>query len=161
MGCTNNKSIDTLPPAPKDGIEVLESIPPTYRDLRSSISSTTRSVTDHSSDNSVSNADKATWMERRNSQREKDNYVKRKTREARIELEKRITYRNIVSIKCPKCGDIGPEQCNKYYGFYLLVNELRLDTKCRRCNVNFSYEHVGVVKTINNAINEIIQELTE
>ena len=121
MGCTSSKTLDTVdsytPPDPKDGMEFVAMKPPTVKDLRGSISmgvTTTNSVTDGSiasasgDDNVVDGVPvnkTDTWRARRNSQKEKEHYLKRKMREARIELGRRVSQRAVVPVKCPKCGD--------------------------------------------------------
>ena len=162
MGCitssNNEKNSPPIPKkTPKSEIEEVVTAPSTI-DLKHSIShSNPTASTEEDSIHSIS-LDTHSWKDRRNSQKEKETYYKRKTKEARIELGKRITHRATVNVKCTKCGDIGPESSNQYCGFYLLVNEIDTKTKCRRCNIPFSYRHIGVVKTINEVINEIIQE---
>jgi len=178
MGCTTakNQSIEDnfTPPRPKEEIDTVINMAPAFKELRGSLSisstataSTTASASgdegvlgEHAHVHAHAHAHD-TWKVRRNSQKEKDHYIKRKTKEARIELGKRITHRNSVSVKCPKCGDPGPESCNNYYGYYLLVREIKINVKCRRCGVNFSYEHIGVVKTVDETITEIMNEATE
>ncbi len=98
------------------------------------------------------------WGKRRNSEKEKYQFVKYKTEQAKIELQKRLSLRTVVRSKCPTCGDLGPETSNQYYTFYLIVPSIITKTKCRRCNVPFSFEYVGHVKSINDTINLILDE---
>lgn len=98
------------------------------------------------------------WHKRRNSEKEKYDFVKHKTEQAKSELQKRLSLRTVVHSKCPICGDLGPETSNQYYTFYLVVPNIETKTKCRRCNVHFSFEYVGLVKNLNDAVNLILDE---
>jgi len=77
---------------------------------------------------------------------------------ARSELKKRISLRSAVHSKCPICGDLGPETSDQYYTFYLIVPNIITKTKYRRCNVYFSFEYMGAVKSIDQAIGLIMYE---
>lgn len=98
------------------------------------------------------------WGKRRNSEKEKSQFVKYKTDQAKVELQKRLSLRTAVHSKCPTCGDLGPETSNQYYAFYLVVPSIVTKTKCRRCNVPFSFEYVGLVKSTAEALNMILDE---
>jgi hypothetical protein len=102
-----------------------------------------------------------TWTERRNSNKEKDTIIKQRNKAARLELGRRINYRTAIYAKCMRCGDMGPDHSNQYCGYYLIVPEIHTKSKCRRCNIPFSFEHYGVVKSIEEAIEMIIDELAE
>jgi hypothetical protein len=99
-----------------------------------------------------------TWRERRNSEKEKASFAKYKIDRARGELQKRLSLRTVTHSKCPTCGDLGPETSNQYYAFYLIVLSVICKTKCRRCNVHFSFEYVGMVKSLQEAVNLILDE---
>ena len=99
-----------------------------------------------------------TWSERRNSEKEKASFAKYKIDRARGELQKRLSLRNVTHSKCPVCGDLGPETSNQYYAFYLIVLSIICKTKCRRCNVYFSFEYVGLVKSLTDAVNLVLDE---
>jgi hypothetical protein len=99
-----------------------------------------------------------TWSERRNSEKEKASFAKYKIDRARGELQKRLSLRTVTHSKCPVCGDLGPETSNQYYAFYLIVLSVICKTKCRRCNVYFSFEYVGMVKSLQEAVNLVLDE---
>lgn len=98
------------------------------------------------------------WSKRRNSEKEKMSFAKFKTDQAKAELQKRCSLRTVVHSKCPTCGDLGPETSNQYYTFYLVVPSIVCKTKCRRCNVHFSFEYVGMVKSHADAVNLVLDE---
>lgn len=147
MGCTSSNIVSTDPPEPKIAIES------TITDEK--IRNNTMTDTDEKSRQSIS------WSERRNSQKEKDIIFSTKFSEARIELGKRLSYRNRIYAKCTRCGDLSTESSNNYYGYYLIVTEINTKAKCRRCNLHFSFEHFGVVKSVEEIIDMIIEEMAE
>jgi hypothetical protein len=98
------------------------------------------------------------WSKRRNSEKQKAYFMNYKRDIAHEELKKRISLRSAVHSKCPICGDLGPETSYQYYTFYLIVPNIITKTKCRRCNVHFSFEYVGMVKSLNDAISLILDE---
>jgi predicted Zn-ribbon and HTH transcriptional regulator len=78
--------------------------------------------------------------------------------DATVELESRLHTHIKISIKCPTCGDLGPDSSDKYYGYHLVVNDMQSKSKCRRCGVNFSYKHIGSVKTKGEILSLILEE---
>lgn len=138
MGCTSSAILETKP----------ESIPESIPEPKMSVIETTV-------EGSLS------YTERRNSQKEKNIIIKDQTKLARIELGRRMSYRQVIHSKCTRCGDLGPEHSNQYYGYYLVVPDINTKNKCRRCNLYFSFEHFGVVKSVDDAITMIIEEMTE
>ncbi len=98
------------------------------------------------------------WTKRRNSEKQKTYFMNYKRDIAHGELQKRISLRSAVHSKCPTCGDLGPETSDQYYTFYLIVPSVITKTKCRRCNVYFSFEYMGAVKSIEQAIGLIMDE---
>ena len=113
---------------------------------------------DNTVDESAINQKPMSWTERRNSEKEKTSFSKYKIDQARTELHKRFSLRTAVHSKCPTCGDLGPETSNQYYTFYLVVPSIITKTKCHRCNVYFSFEYVGMVKSLGDAINLVLDE---
>lgn len=106
----------------------------------------------------ISDENTFTWSERRNSEKEKVSFTKYKIDQAHGELQKRLSLRNTTHSKCPVCGDLGPETSNQYYTFYLVVPSIVCKTKCRRCNVYFSFEYIGMVKSLHEAVNLVLDE---
>ena len=106
----------------------------------------------------ISDENTFTWSERRNSEKEKVSFTKYKIDQAHGELQKRLSLRNTTHSKCPVCGDLGPETSNQYYTFYLVVPSVVCKTKCRRCNVYFSFEYIGMVKSLHEAVNLVLDE---
>lgn len=98
------------------------------------------------------------WRQRRNSDKEKLKFINNKVDEAKIELRRRLSTKSSYNSKCPRCGDLGPEQSNQYYTFYLIVPSVTCNTKCRRCNIHFSFEYVGAVKSFDQAVCFILDE---
>jgi hypothetical protein len=145
MGCKSSKSLDVLEASKNNTLSTKEN---------------TISAEDAIPSNHEYNR-KLSWGERRNSNKEKDVFMKDRIKLARLELGNRISYRGIVKSKCPNCGDMGPDHSNQYCGYYLIVFDVITKTKCRRCNINFSFEHYGVVKSVEDAINMIVDEMSE
>jgi len=162
MGCVSSQpiSFSSNPPEPK--ITHAEII--TFKSakvLDECLDSVTDNTTVESSDireTEIILKPAITWGERRNSEKEKASFTKFKTDQAKAELQKRYSLRTVVHSKCPTCGDLGPETSNQYYTFYLVVPTIECKTKCRRCNVHFSFEYVGMVKSHADAVNLVLDE---
>lgn len=157
MGCTTSKSIDISPPEPKNSVDTTINT-----EGENSIPDKSTNIDNVIIDNVIiDKKNKITWIERRNSYREKESITKYFDRVAHIELEKRLIYRSIVFAKCPSCGEDGPDSCNKYCGYWLVVPEIQTKNKCRKCDIAFNYEHFGLVKNISDMIDMIAEELAE
>ena len=155
MGCKSSKSVDILEVSKDNTIE--NTLPPSTKENTVSTDDVIETVQLHNHEYGR----KVSWSERRNSNKEKDVFMKDRIKLARIELGNRISYRGYVNSKCPRCCDLGPDRSNQYCGYYLIVFDVDTKTKCRRCNVPFSFEHYGVVKSIEEAVNMIIDEMSQ
>jgi hypothetical protein len=136
MGCSNST---ILIPEPKVVIETIT--------LNNEISTTTETI------------HRVSWAERRNSQREKDFIIQTHHRDAKIQLENAITYKSYINSKCPVCNAEGPDGSNRYYGFYLVVDAIITKATCKKCNIKFTFQHFGVVKTEEELFNAFLKEI--
>lgn len=113
---------------------------------------------DQTENKNLKNDYNLSWRQRRNSNKEKLKFVNNKVDEAKAELRRRLSVKSSYNSKCPRCGDLGPEKSNQYYTFYLIVPSVTCKTKCRRCNIYFSFEYIGFVKSFDQAVCFILDE---
>lgn len=99
-----------------------------------------------------------TWTERRNSEKEKHNFSKQKIEMAQLELQRRYSVGLNTNSRCPVCGNIGPDSSNQYYTFYLIVPAIVSKSKCKQCDINYSFKYIGLVKTEAEALELILNE---